>query len=93
MDTWEVIWTLEESQCSDCRFRKSVTYDGQHAIDFPMCYEVEGNLIVNDLVDLSSHPIDRTDDGTLVCTKYRPGDPDETFGVHPEQPQLFEENK
>lgn len=86
-DPYEVMWNIEETQCRTCRFRKNEQgSDGSHAEEFPMCYEIEGALIVGEDY---AEGLDRDEFDAVVCTKYRHGDPWETFGVHPEQPQLF----
>lgn len=33
--------------------------------------------------------LDTNKSGRVVCSLYREGDPDETFGAHPDQLQLF----
>lgn len=85
-DSWETIYVIEETQCPTCRFRKDETVDGQHAVDYPMCYEIEAELVLEK--DLPEG-LDEDEFGAVVCTKYRTGDPAETFGVHPDQPSLF----
>lgn len=52
-----------------------------------MCFEVEAEFIAE---DWSAKTIDEDEFGVVVCTKYRPGDPWETFGVHPDQLTLGE---
>lgn len=74
---------LEEAQCVTCRFRKNPDEDGQHAQEFPMCYEVESQF--------DNGPVEELDEdefGVLVCTKYRPGDPWD-FVIDPGQDSLF----
>lgn len=69
---WDLIGSIEENQCVTCRFRKNPDEEGQHAIEYPMCFEVEGELIQeNEPVEA----LDRTESGMVVCTKYLPGDP------------------
>lgn len=85
-DPYEAMWELEEAQCFSCRFRKNPDEDGQHAQEYPMCYEVEALLVTEQNLQ---EPLDEDEFGSVVCTKYLPGDPWETFGVHPEQPTLF----
>ena len=85
-DAWGAIYTIEETQCATCRFRKNPEVDGQHAVDYPMCYEIEGELLLE-----KDFPegLDEDEFGGVVCTKYRLGDPTETFGVHPDQLTLY----
>ena len=75
---------LEEAQCIACRFRKNPDDDGQHAQEFPMCYEIEAAAMLEE-----EHPaLDEDEFGVLACTKYRPGDPWD-FVEDPGQEGLF----
>lgn len=84
---FELMHTIEQTQCVSCRFRKSPLEDKQHAIDYPMCYEIEAALC---LEEDEAEGLDEDEFGMVVCVKYRLGDPDETFGVHPDQLSLGE---
>ena len=80
------ILEIEENNCVTCRFRKNPEEDGDHALEFPMCYEIEAAWCVGD-DDIPA--LDMTDTGVVVCRKHKPGDPWETFGAHPDQLELF----
>lgn len=82
---WELMGELEQT-CETCRFRKSVREFAGHARDYPMCVEIESELMKE---DEPVEGLDQDEFGMVVCTKYAPGDPDETFGVHPDQLELF----
>jgi len=82
---WELMGELEQT-CETCRFRKSVREFNDHAVDYPMCLEVESEILHE---DKPVEVLDEDEHGMVVCTKYRPGDPDETFGAHPDQQELF----
>jgi hypothetical protein len=69
-----------------CRFRKNVDEDGEHAIEFPMCYEIEAKFLGDDPV-VELH-YSRVGDH-YTCTKYMAGDPRETFGDEPGQEKMF----
>lgn len=57
---WDVMQFIEERQCETCAFKSDRD-------DYPMCFEIEAELI-------SEEPVasldDRGDDG-VVCTRYR----------------------
>ena len=62
---------IEDELCVTCRFRKNPDEDGQHAQEFPMCYEIEAEMMGDEPVEV----LDTTENGMVVCSKYRPGDP------------------
>ena len=83
---YDAVSFVEEYQCGTCRFRKNPDDEGQHAIEFPMCFEVEAAIMAED------GPVEALDDlGTsgVVCVKYRQGNP-EDFVVDPDQLTLGE---
>lgn len=69
---WDMITDIEQNQCVTCRFRKNPDDEGQHAQEYPMCFEVEGEIIVE---DSPVEALDKDDSGDVVCTKYTKGDP------------------
>lgn len=73
---WEVMSFIEERQCNSCGFKSDRP-------DYPMCFEIEAELIEEEPVPALD---DRGDDG-VVCTKYR----DELLveQEHPAQSRLF----
>jgi len=75
---------IEEENCVTCRFRKNPEDDGQHAQEFPMCYEIEAAIVLEEDIEV----LDRTDTGMIVCSKHRPGDPWD-FVPDPGQQELF----
>lgn len=87
MNPYDLMHEVEQECCVTCRFRKNPDEEGQHAQEFPMCFEVEAEFIAE---DGQPESIDEDEFGVVVCTKYRPGDPWETFGVHPDQLTLGE---
>lgn len=76
---------IEEDNCRTCRFRKNPEEDYEHAMEFPMCYEIEGAWAVGE-DDIEA--LDMTETGMIVCSKHRPGDPWD-FVPDPGQPELF----
>lgn len=69
---YEMMYDIEENQCVQCLFRKNPVDDGEHAIDYPMCYQVEGLIIEHeDVVE----PLVMRPDGVVVCTEFKLGDP------------------
>jgi hypothetical protein len=81
----EYLNDVEENFCVSCRFRKNPEVDGEHAVDYPMCWEIEGAFLILEKVE----ELDITDTHEIICKKFRDGDPWETFGEHPDQPELF----
>lgn len=75
---------VEQDLCVTCRFRKNPDEDGQHAQEFPMCYEIEAKFMGDDPIRELSHR-----DKHYTCSNYMMGDPWETFGAEPEQEKLF----
>lgn len=69
---YEMMYDIEENQCGTCSFRKNPDDDGQHALDYPMCYKVEGLIIEHEDV---VKPLVRRPDGVVVCTEFKLGDP------------------
>jgi hypothetical protein len=59
---------IEETQCVTCTWRKNPAGDGQHAIDYPMCYEVEGLIVEHENV---IDPLDEDEFGQVYCTRYK----------------------
>lgn len=80
------IRSVEEDVCVTCRFRKNPDEDGQHAQEFPMCYEIEAKFLGDDEIEELdySHVGDH-----YSCKKYMKGDPWEAYGDEPEQEKLF----
>jgi hypothetical protein len=69
---YEMMTDIEENQCVTCSFRKDPDVEGSHAIEYPMCYPVEGLIAqFEDVVD----PLAKRDDGVVVCTEYKQGEP------------------
>lgn len=68
----EVIQFIEENQCEVCRFRKSpAEWDADHAVEYPMCPEIESTLI-------AEKPVEELDDkgsAGVVCSRFKLGDP------------------
>lgn len=69
---WDLISDIEKKQCVTCRFRKNPDDDGQHATEYPVCYEVEAEIIAE---NGPVGALDLTPEHGVVCTKYRQGDP------------------
>lgn len=68
---WDLISFIEDNQCEVCYFRKREDEDGNHAKEYPMCYEIEGQLILEE-------PVEELEDAGpkgVVCTKFKMGDP------------------
>jgi hypothetical protein len=63
----DAIHFIEENQCRSCTFKKDTATDGLHAVDYPMCYEVEGEFYLEEPMDI----IDDRGDAGIVCLKYR----------------------
>lgn len=77
---------VEEDLCVTCRFRKNPDEDGQHAQEYPMCYEIEAKFMGDDPVEeLHYNRVTRH----YTCSKYMKGDPWETFGDEPGQEKMF----
>lgn len=81
---FDTLASIEETNCVTCRFRKNPEEDGDHAIEFPMCYEVEGAWMGESEIPA----LDKTDAGVIVCRLHKPGDPWD-FVPDPGQPELF----
>jgi hypothetical protein len=82
---YDIILDVEQNQCVLCIFRKNPKENGQHALEYPMCYEVEGLIVEHeDVVE----PLVCRPDGIVTCTKFRPGDP--SGPVDPDQLVLGE---
>lgn len=67
---WDVMQFIEENQCrNNCAFSKLNDHDEDksHAEEYPMCYEIEGAIILEEPVAALD---DHGDDG-VVCTKFR----------------------
>lgn len=66
---WDLMNDIEEKQCRTCAFSKLVTEgaDNQHADEYPMCWEIEGEMSME---DGPVEALDLTDDG-VVCSQYR----------------------
>lgn len=71
-DLWQLLHFIEDNQCEACRFRKSpYDFDAQFAEEYPMCPEIEAELISeHEVKDLD----DKGQDG-VVCTRFKLGDP------------------
>lgn len=82
---YEMMQDVEDHQCVTCIYRKNPDVEGRHAEDYPMCYEVEGAVAVEEDV---VPPLDMRSDGVVVCTKYREGPP--LLPVDPDQLVLGE---
>lgn len=72
---WELMDFIEDTQCKSCAFRKS-----SDDTDTPMCYEVEGLILLEEEV---SCLYDYGEKG-VFCTKYRT---EESYDPH--QLELF----
>lgn len=71
---YEMMSDIEENQCVLCSFRKNPVEEGSHAEEYPMCYSVEGLIVDHEgVVD----PLVRRDDGVVVCTRFKLGEPSE----------------
>lgn len=73
---WDVMEFIEENQCGTCAFKSDRP-------DYPMCFEIEGELISEEPVPALD---DRGDEG-VVCTRYRNDVLAEQ--AHPDQGRLF----
>ena len=70
---------IESNQCHQCLFSKTVSDPSAAALEFPMCEEVEGELLSEASLDFLD---DRGNDG-VVCMKYV------GYEASPEQGRLF----
>jgi len=76
----DVISFVEERQCNDCVFKSDPE-------DYPMCFEVEGQLLVQDSEFAPVAELDDRGEHGVVCVKYV----DEVLAeeAHPNQGRLF----
>jgi hypothetical protein len=71
-DLWDLIHFIESNQCEACRFRKSpYDFDPNFATEFPMCPEVEADVISEEPVEA----LDDMGDQGVVCSRFKQGDP------------------
>lgn len=82
---WDAMAFIEENQCVSCAFGKlnDPDEDSSHAAEYPMCYKIEGEFIMEEPVEAID---DRGDEG-VVCTLYRSA---ELANQEPGQGVLFE---
>lgn len=64
---WDLMSFIEDNQCRNCAFSKLATENNSHADEYPMCYEIEAEIITEEPVAA----LDEQPDGSVVCTKYR----------------------
>lgn len=83
---WDAMAFIEDNQCRTCAFGKLNDPDENknHAFEYPMCYEIEGEFITEEPVEA----IDDCGDEGLVCTKYRSA---ELANQEPGQGVLFDD--
>lgn len=65
---WEVMNFVEENQCRMCVHSKLKDPDENksHAEEYPMCYEVEGAMMLEEPV----HEFDEDEHGLITCNKF-----------------------
>lgn len=76
----DLINYVEEMQCTHCAFSKLVDEPDN---EFPMCYPIEGQILLESPVEA----LDKTPDGGVVCTAYKNVVLAEL--EHPDQGRLF----
>ena len=84
---WDLMSFIEDNQCrKDCAFSKlnDPDQDADHAEEYPMCFQIEGNIIIEEPVE----ELDEQSDGTVICNRYRPAVLVEQEA--PEQGRLFD---
>lgn len=81
---WDAMHFIEENQCRTCAYSKLVTDPGAHAEDYPMCWNIEAQIIAED--GLVSALEDAGNDG-IVCTEYR--NAELAAQEHPDQGRLL----
>lgn len=68
---WDLMHEIEENQCRTCIHSKlQGGYDQEFAEEYPMCGQVEGEIITEAPVEC----LDELPDGMVVCTAYRNAD-------------------
>ena len=80
---WDLMHFIEENQCRTCAFSKLITEKSSHAEEYPMCYEIEGELIQ----EIPVAALDDCGDEGVVCTLYRNAAVESES--HPDQSRLF----
>lgn len=80
----ELISDIEKRQCGSCAFSKLVdSPQDPNSWDFPMCWQVEGETMLEKPVEC----LDEQPDGVVVCTVYRSA---ELVAQEKDQEVLFE---
>lgn len=66
---WDLMEFIEEGQCRSCAFSKlnDPTNDPSHAEEYPMCWEVESRVMLEEPVEA----LDKQPNGDVLCSRYR----------------------